>query len=47
VEKSDSTLKLRDSATGDVLATLGNHAQSATFDSLGKRIAVGKADGTV
>jgi WD40 repeat protein/DNA-binding SARP family transcriptional activator len=47
VQKSDGTVQLRDTATGDVLATLGNHAQSAAFDSVGNRIAVGNADGTV
>jgi WD40 repeat protein len=30
-----------------VLAALGRHAQSAAFDSTGKRIAVGAADGSV
>jgi WD40 repeat protein len=47
VSKSDGALRLRDAATGTVIATLGNHAQSAAFDWNGGRVAVGSADGRV
>ena len=47
VSKSNGALKLRDTATGNVIATLGEHAQSAAFDSTGDGLAVGNADGTV
>jgi WD40 repeat protein/DNA-binding SARP family transcriptional activator len=47
VTKSDGALRLRSAATGDVIATLGNHTQSAAFDTAGKRLAVGNADGSV
>ncbi len=46
LQKSDSTLQLR-SDTGQVIATVGNRAQSAAFDSTSTRLAVGNADGTV
>jgi WD40 repeat protein/DNA-binding SARP family transcriptional activator len=44
--KSDSSMKLRTS-DGDVIATVGRHAQSAAFDSTSTRLAVGNANGTV
>jgi WD40 repeat protein/energy-coupling factor transporter ATP-binding protein EcfA2 len=44
--KSDSSMKLRTS-NGDVIATVGRHAQSAAFNSTGTELAVGSANGTV
>jgi WD40 repeat protein len=38
---------LRDAATGDVLAPLGTGVKSAAFDSTGKQLALGNADGVV
>jgi WD40 repeat protein len=47
VSKSDGALRLRAADTGNVIAKLGDHAQSAAFNSTGKEIAVGNADGSV
>jgi WD40 repeat protein len=44
--KSDSSIKLRTS-DGDVVATIGKHAQSVAFDATSTRLGVGNADGTV
>jgi WD40 repeat protein len=44
--KSDSSIKLRTS-NGDVVATIGKHAQSVAFDPTSTRLAVGNANGTL
>jgi WD40 repeat protein/DNA-binding SARP family transcriptional activator len=42
---SDGRAKLRDASTGDVLAVLGNDLRSGSFDSTGRRVALGNAEG--
>ncbi|HXH97156.1 MAG TPA: BTAD domain-containing putative transcriptional regulator [Gaiellaceae bacterium] len=45
--ESDGRAKLRDLATGDVLATIGDNVESAAFDPSSTHLALGNAGGVV
>jgi WD40 repeat protein len=47
LQESGGNARLRNAATGDVLAELGHHVQSATFDRKGTQFALGEDDGSV